>query len=110
MEPMKPLKPMEPMKPMSPMKPMEPIKPVKRWWPEDLGDHPNSAGGQNALRYAFFGDRQRLILDKGDGVMRTYDTGHHRVSGVQQQQQGDRQKVVFTSQEGQLDLATLKEV
>ncbi|HRE84330.1 MAG TPA: hypothetical protein PLN52_25035 [Opitutaceae bacterium] len=95
---------------MTPMKPMEPLKPVKRWWPEDLGDSPNSAGGQNSLRYAFFGDRQRLALDKGDGAVRIYDTGSHRVSGVQQQQAGGRQKVVFTSQEGQLDLETLKEV
>jgi len=110
MEPMKPLKPMEPMKPMPPMKPLEPLKPVKRWWPEELGDHPNSAGGQNSLRYAFFGDQKRLVLDQGDGAVRTFDTGHHRVSGVQQQQHGGRQTVVFTSQDGQLDLETLNEV
>ena len=95
---------------MPPMKPLEPLKPVKRWWPEELGDHPNSAGGQNSLRYAFFGDQKRLVLDQGDGAVRTFDTGHHRVSGVQQQQHGGRQTVVFTSQDGQLDLETLNEV
>jgi hypothetical protein len=29
---------------MSPMKPMEPMKAPVRWWPEELGEQPNSAG------------------------------------------------------------------
>jgi hypothetical protein len=45
------------MKPMSPMKPIEPMKAPERWWPEELGEQPNSAGGQNEMRYAFFGDQ-----------------------------------------------------
>ncbi len=47
---------------MSPMKPMEPMKAPERWWPEELGENPNSAGGQNETRYAFFSDQQRLAV------------------------------------------------
>ncbi len=106
-EPMKPMKPMEPMKGM---KPMAPMKPPERWWPEELGEHPNSAGGQNEARYAFFADSRRLAVDAGDGKVQVYDTGDHRISGVQQHQGGGGRKVTFTSQHGEVDLASLKSV
>jgi hypothetical protein len=60
---------------MSPMKPMAPMKAPEQWWPEELGEHPNSAGGQNETRYAFFGDHKRLAVDTGDGKVQLYDTG-----------------------------------
>ena len=104
------MKPMKPMKPMSPMKPMEPMQAPQRWWPAELGENPNSAGGQNEARYAFFSDKKRLAMDPGDGAVRVYDTGDHRISDVQQHQAGSGRKVTFTSQHGEVDLATLKEV
>ena len=96
------------MKPMKPMSPMTPTKAPERWWPEELGEHPNSVGGQNETRYAFFGDHKRLAIDTGDGKVQLYDTGDHRISGVQQHQSGSGRKVTFTSQHGELDLAALK--
>jgi len=110
MKPMSPMKPMKPMEPMKPMKPMEPMKAPERWWPEDLGEDPNSAGGQNETRYAFFGNQRRLAVDTGDGKVRVYDTSDHRISGVQQHQSGSGRKTTFTSQHGEVDLATLKPV
>ena len=104
------MKPMEPMKPMSPMKPMEPMKAPERWWPEDIGEDPNSAGGQNETRYAFFVDKRRLAVDMGDGKVHIYDTGDHRISAVQQHQSGSGRKTTFTSQHGEVDLATLTPV
>ena len=89
---------------------MAPIKASERWWPNDLGDNPNSAGGQNETRYAFFGDRKRLAVDAGDGRIQIYDTGDHRISGVQQHQSGHVRKVTFTSQHGEVDLEKLKRV
>jgi hypothetical protein len=103
---------MEPMKPLSGMKPMAPMKPMQapeRWWPEGLGSNPDSAGGQNKARYAFFGDQQRLAVDLGDGNVRVYDTGDHRISGVQQQS-GSSRKATFTSQHGEVDLEKLQSV
>ncbi|MEO6003252.1 MAG: hypothetical protein ABIZ04_10275 [Opitutus sp.] len=98
------------MKPLSGMKPMSPMKPMQapeRWWPEALGESPDSAGGQNEARYAFFGDKKRLAVDVGDGSVRVYDTGDHRISGVQQHQAGGSKKLTFTSQHGEMDLEKL---
>ena len=108
---MKPMKPMEPMQPMQPMQPMKGLAddPASRWWPESLGTSPNSAGGQNEMRYAYFGGKHRLAVDTGSGVS-VYDTDEHEVSGVQQQQDGGGKKVVFTSQKGEVDLGALKKV
>ena len=47
---------------MKPMAPMKPMSPPKRWWPADLGDHPNSSGRQNQTRYAFFGDEHGKLF------------------------------------------------
>jgi len=105
---MKPMEPMSGMKPMSPMKPMEPMKAPVRWWPEKLGEKPSSAGTQNEMSYAFFGDQRRLAVDTGDGKVQVYDTGDHRISGVQQHQSSSGRKITFTSQQGEVDLATLK--
>jgi hypothetical protein len=102
------MKPMEPMKPMKPMAPMKPMQAPERWWPENLGEQPSSAGGQNQTRYAFFADKRRLAVDTGDGKVSLYDTADHQISGVQQSQSGSGGKLTFTSQHGEMDLATLK--
>jgi ketosteroid isomerase-like protein len=99
---------MKPMKPMKPMEPMKPMKAPERWWPEALGHQPSSTGGQNEQRYAFFADKQRLAVDAGDGSVKVYETGDHRISGVQQSQSGTGGKLTFTSQHGEVDLATLE--
>lgn len=89
------MKPMSGMKPMAPLKPMKPMEPPVRWWPKDLGDNPDSAGGQNEARYAFFADKRRLALDSGDGKIEVYDTGDHLISGVQQHQGSKGRMVAF---------------
>lgn len=95
---------------MEPMKPMEPMKAPEKWWPDSLGDSPNSSGGQNEMRYAYFGDKHRLAVDAGDGKVTVYDTGDHQIHGVQQAQGGSRQDWVFTSDKGEVKLAELKKV
>ena len=101
------MEPLKAMAPMVPMKPMEPLKFDSTWWPEDLGE-PNTSGGQNDVKYAFFGDKHRLVVQK-DGKTTVYDSGDHRVSGVQQQQ-GGTSSLAFTSQHGTVDLSALKVV
>lgn len=107
---MKPMEPMKPMQPMEPMKPMSSLSGSDRWWPESLGDSPNSVGGQNAVRYAYFGDKNRLAVDPGDGKVSVYDTGGKKISGVQQAQSGDGRNVVFTGPQGEIDLGQLEKV
>jgi hypothetical protein len=98
---------MEPMKPMKPMAPLKPMEPMSKWWPDDLG-HPATVGSQNGLRYAFFPDKQRLLLER-DGKCTQYDTGDHHISGVSQQA-STRQDLVFTSQNGVVKLDELKKL
>ena len=94
---------------MKPMKPMEPMKKMDfgpAWWPDDLGQ-PSTSGGQNDVRYAFFGDKRRLALQKG-GKISLYDTGDHQISGVSQQQ-GSSSSLSFVSQHGTVSLDELKQ-
>jgi hypothetical protein len=98
---------MEPMKPMAPMKPMEPMKPLSgadAWWPSDLGQ-PSTSGSQNGMRYAYFPDKQRLLVET-NGRLTTYDSGDHRISGVSQQN-SHTTSLTFTSQNGPVALDTL---
>ncbi len=104
MEPMKPMKPMEPMKPM---KPMEPMSSGPAWWPSGLGE-PASQGAQGSLRYAFFPEAKRLVIEQ-DGKTTTYDSGDHQISGVSQQH-GHDQTLTFTSQHGPVDLGSLTRI
>jgi hypothetical protein len=101
---------LEPMKPMAPMKPMEPMKPMSfgaPWWPADLGQ-PSTSGAQNDHRYAFFPDKQRLLIEQ-NGKLSTYDTGDHRIGGVSQQA-STGSSLAFTSQHGPVKLDDLKRV
>jgi hypothetical protein len=92
---------------MKPMAPMKPMSGGQRWWPEDLGQ-PSTSGSQNGLRYAFFPERRRLLVER-NGKLSTYDSGDHRIGGVSQQDSGD-QSVAFTSQNGTVDLSELKQL
>ncbi|WP_374308152.1 SHOCT domain-containing protein [Methylocella sp.] len=74
------------------------------WWPQELGS-PSSSGGQNDLQYACFPQARRLAVKSG-GHVRIYDSGDHRISGVSQQQ-GHGQSLIFTSQLGVVDVASL---
>jgi hypothetical protein len=78
------------------------------WWPTDLGV-PSSSGAQNNARYAIFPGTRRLAIQV-DGVTRVFDTGEHRIGGVQQQQGGAYGSVNFTSQFGTFDVSNLREL
>ncbi len=71
------------------------------WWPGDLG-RPSASGSQNGARYAVFPAVQR-----DDGPVSVYDTGDHRVGGVQQQQGGRPGTLSFTSQHGTFTVDSL---
>jgi hypothetical protein len=78
------------------------------WWPADLGV-PTSTGGQNDARYAIFPGTHRLAIQLG-GVTRVFDTGEHRIGGVQQQQGNAHGSVEFTSQLGTFDVSSLAQL
>ncbi len=74
------------------------------WWPADLSS-PNSTGGQNNLRYAYFGNARRLAVDL-NGDITVYDTLDHQIGGVSQQQ-GNGASFTFSSQYGVVSLESL---
>ena len=74
------------------------------WWGPDL-NYPNSAGGQNGMRYAWFSQARRLAIE-ADGQVIVYDTLDHNIGGVSQQQSGGY-SVTFSSQYGYVDLSRL---
>ncbi len=77
---------------------------TSNWWPEEFGS-PNSSGGQNNCRYAYFANSRRLIVDLAGDVW-IYDTLDHNINGVSQQQ-GSGSSWIFTSQYGTVNLSTL---
>jgi hypothetical protein len=74
------------------------------WWPGDLGS-PSSSGSQNNIRYAFFPQARRLVVQR-DGQVTVFDTLDHRISGVSQQQ-GGGSSLTFSSQYGTVSTLSL---
>ena len=78
---------------------------AERWWPDDLGRA--SADEQlTDLRYAYFRDRHRLIVDEA-GQRKIFDTGEHDIMRVTRCRYGG---IVFTSQLGKFMLPCLVKV
>lgn len=75
-----------------------------QWWPGDLGS-PSSSGSQNNIRYAFFPQAQRLVVQR-DGQVSVFNTLDHAISGVSQQQGGNT-SLTFTSQYGTVSTLSL---
>ncbi|WP_136068620.1 SHOCT domain-containing protein [Modicisalibacter radicis] len=82
--------------------------PARRWWPAELGT-PSATGTQNQLRYAYFADARRLVIEAG-GIVWVYDTGEHRIGGFTSRQQGGGGSITLTSQHGSVDLSRLRVV
>lgn len=73
------------------------------WWGPDL-KWPNSAGGQNGMRYAWFSQAHRLAIESNGQVI-IYDTLDHNIGGVSQQSGSN--SASFSSQYGYVDLSRL---
>ena len=74
------------------------------WWPSDLR-WPDSTGAQNGVRYAYFSQARRLVIEV-DGRVTVYDTLDHRIGGFSQQQSYSG-TLSFSSQFGLIDVASL---
>ena len=79
------------------------MPPPPDWWGPDLR-YPNSSGGQNGMRYAWFSQARRLAIEI-NGQVTVYDTLDHQIGGVSQQSGG--YSVSFSSQYGYVDLSQL---
>ena len=74
------------------------------WWGADLR-WPNSTGGQNGVRYAYFAQARRLAIEV-NGRVTIYDTLDHQIGGFSQQQSFGG-SLSFNSQYGLIDVARL---
>ena len=74
------------------------------WWPGNLGS-PSSSGSQNNIRYAFFPQAQRLVVER-DGDVTVFNTLNHNINGVSQQQGGNT-SLTFSSQFGTISTLNL---
>ena len=43
---------------------MKPMTGGEEWWPDDFGQ-PSMSGSQNGIRYAFFPEKRRLLIEQG---------------------------------------------
>ncbi|NIJ51472.1 SHOCT domain-containing protein [Dyadobacter arcticus] len=73
-------------------------------WPSVFGN-PTSSGSQNNFKYAYFGPVRRLVIEE-NGKRTIYDTKHHQITGISQQQ-GSGSSYKFTSQDGPVDISNL---
>lgn len=74
-------------------------------WPAIFGN-PTASGSQNDVRYAYFASVRRLVIES-EGKRTIYDTKHHQITGISQQQ-GSESSYRFTSQDGPVDLSSLQ--
>jgi hypothetical protein len=98
---------MEPMKPMKPMRSMAAMPSGEAWWPLDLGN-PAISGSQNGVRYAYFPNKRRLLIER-EGVLTAYDSAGHRINDVSQQDNPGKLPV-FTSDHGEVRLDRLNQI
>jgi len=80
------------------------FEPQADWWGPSLR-YPNSVGGQNDTRYAYFAQARRLAV-QANGHVTVYDTLDHQIGGFSQQQ-GGFGSFSFSSQFGQFDVSSL---
>lgn len=78
--------------------------PEDNWWPKELGS-PSATGAQNNVRYAYFANSRRLAVKTGGDVF-VYDTRENKIGGFSQQQ-GMGSSIIFSSQYGTVNLASL---
>src|SRR5215207_9564163 len=59
-----------------------PLSAGESWWPAAFG-HPSSSGAQNGVRYAYFPQSDRLLIQSGSRID-AFDTQGKQINGVSQ--------------------------
>lgn len=81
------------------------MPPGESWWPASFG-HPTAAGDQHGIRYAYFPDRDRLLVQQGGHILSYDTTGRRIIAFAQEQSTGSR--ICFTTERGPLELGEMK--
>lgn len=76
------------------------------WWPPHVGGRPTSEGWSNDVRFAWFRESRRLVVqDAGRTVV--YDTLDHDLRSASCQSAGGHTRLLLVSQRGPVDLSDL---
>lgn len=81
------------------------VRAGESWWPASFGS-PAASGEQCGVRYAYFPNVHRLLVQKGAHV-EAYDTGAYAITGIAQQQ-GQSSSITFNSSRGPVHLDQLR--
>lgn len=81
---------------------------TNHWWPSHFGK-PSMVGEQNQMRYAYFPTSHRLVIQYAHQT-KVYNTLHYRLTGVAQQQSKSNRSLIFTSQQGIVNIEDLPQV
>jgi hypothetical protein len=74
------------------------LNPAKTsWWPPNLR-RPSKSGAHGTLKFAFFADKRRLLVESGE-LLLLFDCGEHQIREVEERF-GQESGIVFTSQNG----------
>jgi hypothetical protein len=88
--------------------PAREVVPRAAWWPAELGT-PSSTGAQNDIRFAYFRDRERLVIED-KGTLSIYDTHGLAIHGIGQQQGSGQGEIVLSTSGGPVRLSELPRV
>ena len=84
-----------------------PLSAGESWWPATFG-HPSTSGAQNGVRYAYFPQKDRLLIQQA-GRIDAFDTAGHQITGASQQQ-GHGRDLRFSGPAGDVPLHNLRHV
>jgi hypothetical protein len=75
------------------------------WWPPTLR-RPSTSGAHGTLKFAFFADKRRLLVESGE-LLLLFDSGAHQICEVEEQL-GQEPGLAFTSQNGRHPIGDLR--
>ena len=80
-----------------------------KWWPEHLGDSPDLLGNAGTLRYAYFAEQNRLVIQQ-NLRNRLFNTTGYSISSVSAGRTAGFFNLQFTSNNRDFPITELKEV
>ena len=75
-------------------------------WPPPQLRRPTSSGTHGNVKFAFFADKKRLLIET-DGALQIFDSGAHQIREVDEPG-GERPTVEFISQNGRHPICELR--
>lgn len=79
------------------------------WWPNHLGENPDLIGNAGTMRYAYFAEKNRLVI-QNNLRNRVFDVTGYKVTGVSAGRSAGFFNMIVKTEERQFTVMELKEV